>query len=95
MQRYLEPQDDGLLTRSSGSWAVSKLDYLARYIDVFETSMRQKWAIRNYIDLMAGPGKDRVRDSGAILLGSPLLALVTRYPFTGYFFVDLILTMSH
>jgi len=89
MQHYLEPRDDGLCMRDSGSWAAKKLDYLARYIDVFEKSMRSKWSTRNYIDLMAGPGKDRVRDSGLVLLGSPLLALTTRYAFTGYFFVDL------
>jgi three-Cys-motif partner protein len=89
MQNYLEPQDDGLPARSSGIWAAQKLDYLARYIDVFEKSMRGKWSFRNYIDLMAGPGKDRVRGSRQVLLGSPLLALTTQYPFTNYFFVEI------
>lgn len=89
MQTYLQPQDDGLLMRETGAWAAVKLDYLARYIDVFETSMRQKWPVRYYVDLLAGPGKNVVRDSGAILLGSPLLALTTTHPFTGYFFADL------
>jgi three-Cys-motif partner protein len=89
MPDYLEPKDDGLVVRESGAWAVIKLDYLARYIDVFETAMRQKWPVRYYIDIMAGPGKNRVRESGAILLGSPILALTTRYPFTNYFFADL------
>lgn len=51
--------------------------------------MRQKWAIRNYIDLQAGPGKNRIRKTGEVVLGSPLLALTATYPFTGYFFVDL------
>ena len=89
MQSYLEPQDDGLLMRETGAWAAEKLDYLARYIDVFETAMRRKWPVRNYVDLLAGPGKNIVRDSGTILLGSPLLALTATYPFTGYFFADL------
>jgi three-Cys-motif partner protein len=75
--------------RPSGSWAAVKLDYLARYINVFETSMRQKWPVRNYVDLLAGPGKNQDRDTGRILLGSPLLALTTLHPFTNYFFVDL------
>jgi len=86
----LQPQEDDLLMRETGAWAAEKLDYLARYIDVFETSMRQKWPVRCYIDLLAGPGKNVVRDSGAILLGSPLLALTTVYPFTGYFFTDIL-----
>ena len=88
MQNYLQPQDDGLPTRLSGNWAAIKLDYLARYINMFETAMRDKWAIRNYIDLLAGPGKNRVRNSKTILLGSPLLALNIPHPFTGYYFVD-------
>jgi three-Cys-motif partner protein len=89
MANYLEPEDDGLSMRSSGTWAEQKLDYLARYIDVFEKSMRGKWPYRNYIDLMAGPGKDRIRGSRKVLLGSPLLALNAKYPFTNYFFVEL------
>jgi len=89
MEIYLQPQDDNLLMRPAGKWAVVKLDYLARYINVFETSMRRKWAVRNYIDLLAGPGKNCIRDTTQVLLGSPLLALTTEHPFTGYFFVDL------
>ena len=85
---YLLPEDDGLPIRESGPWALEKLDYLARYIDVFETSMRHKWASRNYIDLLCGPGKICIRDTEFVYLGSPLLALTTNYPFTGYYFVD-------
>ena len=88
MEVYLQPQSDGLLIRESGAWVAEKLDYLKRYIDVFETSMHQKWQNRHYIDLFAGPGKCVDRNTGAVYLGSPLLALSARYPFTGYFFVD-------
>ena len=88
MYSYLEPRDDGLILRPSGQWALEKLDYLKRYIDVFETSMRNKWRIRNYIDLLAGPGKIQIRDTAIVTLGSPLLALTTKHPFTGYHFVD-------
>ena len=74
--------------RESGRWVAEKLDYLRRYIDVFETSMRTKWATRHYIDLFAGPGKCVCRNTGNVYLGSSLLALTTRYPFTDYVFVD-------
>lgn len=87
--QYLQPVPDGLLTRPSGKWASEKLDYIRRYIDIFETSMRSKWHQRNYIDLFSGPGKNMVKDSSEILLGSPLLSLTTKYPFTGYHFSDL------
>ncbi|RLC69861.1 MAG: hypothetical protein DRI81_19900, partial [Chloroflexi bacterium] len=89
MQIHLQPQDDSLLMRETGAWAAEKLDYLARYIGLFEIAMRRKWSTRYYVDLLAGPGKNVVRDSGDVLLGSPLLALTAAYPFTGYFFADL------
>ncbi|MBN1979044.1 MAG: three-Cys-motif partner protein TcmP [Anaerolineae bacterium] len=54
----------------------------------FETSMRKKWTRRHYIDLFAGPGKCVCRKTGTVYLGSPLLALTTKYPFTDYVFVD-------
>ena len=41
------------------------------------------------MDLLAGPGKNIVRESGHVVLGSPLIALTTRHPFTHYFFGDL------
>lgn len=87
---YLEPQDDGLPMRPAGPWVAEKLDYLERYIDIFETSMHGKpWRKRHYIDLFAGPGKCRVSETGAVHLGSPLLALTTPHPFTDYSFVDM------
>ena len=90
MQKYLEAQDDSLIMRSSGSWALKKLDYLQRYIDTFITSMRgRRWRAINYVDLFAGPGKCRVRGSDEICLGSPLIALKAPHPFTHYYFVDL------
>lgn len=86
---YLQPVPDGLITRPSGSWVAEKLDYVRRYIDIFSTSMKAKWPQRNYIDLFAGPGKNVLKDTGKVILGSPLLSLVTKYPFTSYYFADL------
>jgi three-Cys-motif partner protein len=87
--KFLQAVPDGLATRPSGRWVEEKLDYLMRYIEIFETSMRLKWPERNYIDLFAGPGKNRIKETGEILLGSPLLALTSKYPFSGYFFSEL------
>lgn len=86
--RYLQSVDDGLPMQSFGPWTEIKIDYLSRYIDIFETAMRNKWNNRHYIDLFAGCGKIKLKKSGRILLGSPLIALNTTYPFTGYHFVD-------
>ena len=42
-----------------------------------------------YVDLFAGPGKDRIEESGKIILGSPLMALEQRFPYTNYHFVEI------
>jgi len=36
---YLLSEEDRLPMQEYGSWTAEKLDYLARYIDVFETSI--------------------------------------------------------
>lgn len=88
--QHLQPVTDGLPARPSGSWAMEKLDYLRRYIDVFITSMRgERWRAIHFIDLFAGPGKCSIRGTGTVALGSPLLALTAKYAFSGYYFVDL------
>ena len=90
MHKYLKAEADGLPVRPSGAWAIKKLDYLQRYMDAFITSMRNKpWRAINYVDLFAGPGKCRIRHSSEICLGSPLIALKAKYPFSNYYLVDL------
>lgn len=89
MDNYLLPEDDGLPARVFGTWTTEKLDYLRRYIYMFETSMKDKpWRQRSYIDLYAGTGKYREEENGKVQLGSTLLALTTAYPFTDYYFVE-------
>jgi three-Cys-motif partner protein len=48
----------------------------------------QPWRSIHYIDLFAGPGKCRDRQTGEVYLGSPLIALGADYAFTRYFFAD-------
>lgn len=86
--RYLAPIDDGLPMRPSGVWAIEKLHYVQRYVEVFCTAMRKQWPVRCYVDLMAGPGKNRVTQTGQVLLGSPLIALTVTHPFTDFYFAE-------
>lgn len=51
--------------------------------------MRDRWSTRYYVDILCGPGKNRIRENNEVVLGSPLIALQTRFPFTHYFFSDL------
>lgn len=89
MDKYLLPEDDGLLMRDSGAWAKDKLFYLQKYINTFETSMHGKpWRRRIYIDLFSGPGKCAIKDGRGYFLGSSLISMTTAHPFTDYYFVD-------
>jgi three-Cys-motif partner protein len=86
----LEAVDDVLPTRQAGQWAKRKLDVLANYIAMSTVAMRKKpWRRRFYIDLQAGPGKNRLRSTGEVFLGSPLLALTKGAGYTDYRFVEL------
>ncbi len=89
MGEYLLPEDDGLPMRFSGPWVKEKLFYVKQYIDTLEISMRGKpWRRRNFIDLFSGPGKCQIDTTHEVILGSPLLAITTKFPFTDCFFVD-------
>src|SRR5258706_6274621 len=69
------PVDDGLLTPEVGSWSIDKHHFLRRYVDAFTTAMREKrWSGLHYIDLFASAGIERIKDSGALEWGSPLIA---------------------
>ena len=46
------------------------------------------WAGLTYVDLFAGPGMCRVRNTGEEIDGSPLIALGSPKPFDEFFFVD-------
>lgn len=80
--------DDGLYTPEVGSWGTNKYKLVALYNELFSTGMKTKWDQRVYIDLFAGPGKVRLKDSGKVLLGSPLLALSVPDPFDRYIFCE-------
>jgi three-Cys-motif partner protein len=82
-EKFLLPEDDGLEVRKSQEYARYKLKAVAMYLDMASTAIRKKpWRARYYIDLQAGPGKNRFPDG--IELGSPLIALTIKHPFTHY-----------
>lgn len=87
---YLMPLGDSLTMRESRDYAKDKLTILKGYMARFTTAMKEKkWRALNYIDLQAGPGKNRFSPSGDIMLGSPLLAFTTRFPFDNLFLVEM------
>lgn len=87
---YLNAVDDGLKIRNVGRWTKDKLHKINQYLDMFLNSMRNKpWRSINYIDLFTGSGKCRIKNTGEVILGSPLLALTLSKSFDRYFFADI------
>lgn len=80
--------NDGLPVRDSGIWVKEKLYYLGRYLRIFSVGMKNKWVGRlYYIDLFAGPGRCRVRETQEEIDGSPLVALLG-FDFAKFFFFE-------
>jgi three-Cys-motif partner protein len=76
---------DGLVARPSGSWVRRKHHYLDRYCGITAKAMK-KWSRRVYLDVMAGPGLCKIKNTGEELPGSPLTAL--KHPFTDWVFIE-------
>ena len=65
-----------------------KYRLVRNYAQIFATAMKDKWQCRVYIDLFAGAGRARIKDSGKIVDGSQLIALGIENPFDRYIFCE-------
>jgi len=63
---------DGLLARRSGEWAKRKHHYLRNYCGITTKSMRRKWRLV-YLDVMAGPGLCKIKETADEFDGSPFV----------------------
>jgi three-Cys-motif partner protein len=81
--------EDNLSLRCVGTWALDKLYYLKRYIEAFNSAMKDKWSNRVYIELFSGPGLGIIRDTEKIVDGSPIIAVKQQISFSRYVFVDI------
>jgi three-Cys-motif partner protein len=77
-----EWRDDGLALPEVGPWAKRKYHFLSRYLRLFSTGMKKKWPERHYVDLFAGAGAARIKDTNEIVMSSALLAASVQDPFT-------------
>ena len=80
--------DDGLLTPEVGIWVEKKYRLVALYDELFSTGTKNTWDQRVYVDLFAGAGKVRIRNTAKVLTGSPLLALRVRDKFNHHLFCE-------
>lgn len=94
-QNCTVPGPDGLAVQCVGPWTQEKHEYLRRYIDATRAVRKRYLAPTGtggagFVDLFSGPGMARVRDTGAIIEGSPLIALGHREaPFTSVVLCEL------
>src|ERR1051326_4946978 len=90
-----ELDEDGLPRSVVGEWALEKHERLGKYVDITRpprrkfttrTSSRKYIGGAAYIDLFAGPGRARIRDSARVIDGSPIIAakaaLASTVPFS-------------
>src|SRR5687767_8574310 len=77
---------DGLPARASGDWIRRKHHYLERYCGITATGMKNAFPTRVFLDVMAGPGVCKIRETGEELLGSPLIAM--EHEFSKFVFVE-------
>jgi three-Cys-motif partner protein len=80
--------DDGLVCPEVGSWTEDKHRLVALYSTLFSSGMKNKWGRRVYVELYAGAGLSRIRNTSKIIFGSPLLALRVKDPFDKYIFCE-------
>jgi three-Cys-motif partner protein len=80
--------DDGYTIPEVGSWTEEKHRLVSLYSTLFSSGMKSKWGKRVYIELYAGAGYSRIRNTSRIIVGSPLLALTIKDPFDKYIFCE-------
>lgn len=80
--------DDGLPCPEIGTWSETKHRLTGLYASLFSTGMKYKWNQRVYIDLYAGSGFGRIKNSHRVILGSPLIALTVTDRFDKYIFCE-------
>jgi three-Cys-motif partner protein len=80
--------DDGLPTPEVGPWAEAKHNVVSYYSRLFSTGMKKRWDKRVYVELYAGSGYSKIRDTTKTIMGSPLRALSLPDPFDKYVFCE-------
>lgn len=65
---------DGLPASDVGIWTLEKHERLRKYIESSRAARRKFGGRTAYVDLYCGPGRSKIRETGAFIDGSPLVA---------------------
>jgi three-Cys-motif partner protein len=86
----MEIADDGLIIPEVGIWAKEKYGHVRTYCSMFTSSMiPPKWQSLVYIDLFAGAGFAKFKETSEMVVTSALIALNIPRPFNRYIFCDI------
>lgn len=77
-------EDDGLYIPEVGAWGDDKYKLLGGYAEIFTTGMKNLWDNLVYIDLFAGAGFAKIKDTPKIRMSSALIALSIKHKFDKY-----------
>jgi three-Cys-motif partner protein len=86
--KTVDVEPDGLPYNDVGLWTEEKHRLVAYYSAQFSGAMKGKFQKRVYIELYAGAGYSRIRDTDRIIPGSPINALTLKEPFDKYIFCE-------
>lgn len=81
---HIKVTNDGLIIPEVRQWSLEKYQLVGSYCDIFTTGMRKKWNQLVYIDLFAGAGYARIKETKKIYKSSALIAMSIPNPFTKY-----------
>lgn len=84
----MDVANDGLFSPEVGNWADEKHAVVSLYAKLFSMGMKNKWHERVYIELYAGAGYNKIRESSRVIAGSPILALLLPDAFDRYIFCE-------
>lgn len=83
-------ENDGFVIPEVGAWAKDKYAHVQTYCRMFTGAMKPpKWQALVYIDLFAGAGFGRIKNTSEIVATSALLAIEIPVPFSRYIFCDI------
>lgn len=80
---------DEPIARDVGAWTLEKLGLLQSYMKSYVEATSSIQGKISYLDVCSGPGLDRVRETGEIHPGSPLIAMGLYPRLNNFVFIDI------
>ena len=86
--KTVEVEADGMPYHEVGLWTEEKHRLVSMYAAQFSGAMKEKCHKRVYVELYAGAGYSRIRETDRVIPGSPIRALTLKEPFDKYIFCE-------